>query len=378
MTQTKPGGHLHAIDIVRLLTVAGVIAVHCTSLTMSTLSDADGALVIWLHVTREVFLFLTAFVLGYSYRHRPLEKWSFWKRRYPVVAAPYAVWSLIYVLTGGSLNNFWDVTGRYLLDLGDGGAHFHLYFLLLTMQLYAIYPALRQLLIKAHRYHLHILIGSLIFELWFESAIHYEWKIPVLNIWFSHPGSWLPSYAFFVIAGIIAAIYFEPFTEWVRAHTRLIAAGTALAFGLGMVSYVIDITVIGWAPVKASEVFQPMVVIESIFAMVGQYAFGLWITERMSKHRLKQMELVSDVSFGVYLAHPLLVGGILDVAATIGLSAWVGHWPSGLLEVVVIFLLVPFVYSVTFAGINLLLKTRLSVWFTGRKYRPRTNLSVVR
>ncbi len=79
------------------------------------------------------------------------------------------------------------------------------------------------------------------------------------------------------------------------------------------------------------------------------------------------LERSADVSFGVYLAHPLLVGSILDVAAASGLSAAVGYLPGGLVEALAVFAMVPAVYYATFWGVDLLRRTPASLWLTGRR-----------
>jgi len=88
-------GHIHAVELVRVLTFACVIAVH----TVSTVNPADsvpaGGAEMLLHFTREAFFALTAFVLMYRYRDR-LPVRSFWRRRFWLIGAPYMAWTVIY------------------------------------------------------------------------------------------------------------------------------------------------------------------------------------------------------------------------------------------------------------------------------------------
>lgn len=362
--------HLGAVDVVRFLTVAGVIAVHSTSLTQATTSLAGNAVLDVLHVTRSVFLLLSAFVLGYSFLRRPLPPRAFWRRRYPLVAAPYVVWSAIYVVADGHWGSPAHVVGTFALDLLDGGAHFHLYFLLLTFQLYLVFPALITFFRRHPSSQVPVLVASATFELAFTAAVHYGWRPPVLGIWLDHPGSWLPSYELYVVGGVLAAMNFEALTAWVRAHGALILGAVVVSVAACMASYLVDLSVLGYAPVRASEVFQPMDVVEAVAVTLGQYALGLKALERLSARKRRFLRESSDVSFGVYLAHPLLVGGLLDVAAWIGLSHAVGTLPSGLIEVLVVGGLVPFVYAVTFFGISLVRRTPVTMWLTGRKAVP--------
>lgn len=368
----EAGGHVHAVDVVRLLTIVGVIVVHSTSLTDAAGSDATGGVLVVLHVTREVFLFLSAFVLAYSFRVRPLGTGAFWRRRYPLVAVPYAVWSAIYVLTDGDLGSPSHLLVTYLVDLLDGGAHFQLYFLLLTFQLYLVFPALLRHLARRPHLHVPLLAASAAFQLAFTAAVHYDWRPPVLRAWLDHPGSWLPSYELYVVAGLVAALHFEELTAWVRNHSRVVAALFAASIAVGMASYVVDLTVLGYAPSKASEVFQPVVVFEAVGAVLAQYALGLWVADRLpARPRLRRrLERSSDVSFGVYLAHPLLIGAVLDVAGTVGLGSAAGRLPSGLLEVIVVVGLVPFVYIVTVFAMARARDGRLSLALTGRRAAP--------
>ena len=91
-------GHLHYIDLVRVLTVALVIAVHLLGQETVAPTVTAGALLAVGHVSREVFFLLTAFVLAYTYRSKPVRPLSFWRKRFLYVGLPYLAWSLIYFL----------------------------------------------------------------------------------------------------------------------------------------------------------------------------------------------------------------------------------------------------------------------------------------
>ena len=71
--------HLEAVDVVRVAMIAGVIAVHVLAYTTSPTDVTVGAVTALLHVNREVFFLLTAFVLTYSYAGR--RGWSLKRRR---------------------------------------------------------------------------------------------------------------------------------------------------------------------------------------------------------------------------------------------------------------------------------------------------------
>ena len=58
--------HLEAVDVVRVAMIAGVIAVHVLAYTTSPTDVTVGAVTALLHVNREVFFLLTAFVLTFA------------------------------------------------------------------------------------------------------------------------------------------------------------------------------------------------------------------------------------------------------------------------------------------------------------------------
>ncbi len=361
------GGHLAAVDVVRFLTIAGVVLVHTTTFANSTTSLAANGVLEVAHVTRSVFLMLSAFVLTYSFSRRPLGRRAFWRRRYPLILAPYLAWSAIYFVTGGGVHASLPVLETFLHDLLDAGAKFHLYFLLLTMQLYLVFPALMAALRRWPRALLPTLGASFGFEMLFTAAVHYGWRPPVLGVWFSHPDKWLPSYALYVVGGIAAARYFDAVTAWIRAHYRLLGVAFVASLAVSVASYLLDMSFLGYAPIKASEVFQPANVLEAVAATAAQFGLGLWVAERASTSRLAFLERASDVSFGLYLAHPLLLGVVLDAADWLGLPGRLNSWPSGVIELLIAVAMVPFLYSATFVAVDRVRRTRLSLWLTGRR-----------
>jgi hypothetical protein len=137
------------------------------------------------------------------------------------------------------------------------------------------------------------------------------------------------------------------------------------AIGLG--AYAFNIEVLGYSAIKASAVFQPANVIEVVAATLSQFALGMWLTERASARRLARLERSSDVSFGVYLAHPLLLAALLDMAASSGLSGLLSSVPGTVMEILIALGLVPFLYGVTFVGIALARRSRASLALTGRR-----------
>src|SRR5262252_90395 len=152
----------------RVLTVGGVIAVHVVTGTNKPTSVPAGAATILLHVNREMFVLITALVLTYAYAARdPWPLRGFWARRYWLVGVPYVAWTVVYFLADGPMSGPLQAVHQLGMDLLTGSARYHLYFLLVTMQLYLVFPLLLEFVRRARRYHFPILVASLAVQLAF-------------------------------------------------------------------------------------------------------------------------------------------------------------------------------------------------------------------
>ena len=66
---------------------------------------------------------------------------GFWRRRYLLVVVPYVVWTAIYFVADAvPLHPMSGAVHSFTFDLVTGAARYHLYFLLVTMQLYLVFP----------------------------------------------------------------------------------------------------------------------------------------------------------------------------------------------------------------------------------------------
>jgi peptidoglycan/LPS O-acetylase OafA/YrhL len=357
--------HLHAVDLVRVLTVALVVGVHTVTHVVSPLTVAAGALVAVLHTSREVFFVLTALVLVHGYGRSRVRWLRFWRRRYPVVVVPYIVWTLVYYVADGHWVEPLSASARLLGgDLLTGGARYQMYFLLVTMQIYLCFPVLRWLLRVTERRHGLLLGACALFQVAFALGVHEGWAPGgVLTAWLRGPDAVLPSYLLYVVAGGVAAWHLEAVTAWTRRHRRHILAGAATAIAVTLAVYLAQAAG-GMAPVTASAVFQPMLVLESLAVAWAFFAAGLAWTERGAPCR-RLVLAASDASFAIYLGHPLLLQGVMAVATTGGLVAAAGRAP-GAVVLLAVAALVPLLYAVTGAVAALVRRTPVSLPLTGR------------
>lgn len=317
----------YELDVVRVLTFACVIAVHVVSHTARGNVVLIGSLIL-LHFTREVFFALTGFVLTASWLARPQTLRRFWPRRFLLVGIPYLVWSLIYsgINWIDSPTDFWTFAGDYWHALYTGTAFYHMYFLLVTMQIYLVFPLLVRLVIATRRFHWLLLVIALGLQIADSALDQYKTgSLHYLNL-FSN----VLNYQGFVIAGMIAADHASTLLPWVRRSRPLIGIGCAVMGVLTIGAYVLQLA-LGKTPTLAATAYQPAVLVWSFAVCFGLLAVGTWWADRHPGSRHPGLSYASDRSFGVFLAHPLilwlvllLAGGLLD-ALPPGIAALVAY-----------------------------------------------------
>ena len=362
-TPTRRGGHLYEIDVLRVLTFACVIAVHVISHSV-TAGDRPMLVVLGLvHFTREVFFALTAFVLMYSYTRRPQPMRRFWPRRFLLVGVPYLVWSAVYVGYADLFSppaSVWAGLLAYVVAIVTGTAAYHLYFLLVTMQVYLLLPLVVRLIRATRGHHLLLLVGAFVLQLGIVGTWMY---VPGLAARLgSIPNATFPSYIFMIVAGAVAADHAAPFLAWLRSGRRLIAVLTVVTGLLAVGVFLVQWSV-GFSDTRAVTPLQPVEVVWAGAVGLAFLAIGAaWSDRRVAGGRLDRgLATASDISFGVFLVHPLVIAVLTRFGAPV-LAAMTDPWREVALYVVVV------VVSVVLAA--LLRRTPLSLPLTGRPIRP--------
>jgi peptidoglycan/LPS O-acetylase OafA/YrhL len=358
-----PRPHLWQVDVVRLLTFAAVISVHSLAFTEQPDNRVAAGAMMLLQFGREIFYALTGFVLIWSTWDRPLRVGSFWRRRIAYVAIPYVVWSAIYYAytvwnpprAPFSISDFgWDLL--------YGGAEYHLYFLLVTLQVYLAFPLIRRLVRRTAAHALPTLAAV--------SAVNLAWTAVVAYVpapvgwpgWFwVHAYEILPTYSMYVLAGCYAAVHFDRLQDLFERHTRTaagIAGGSAV---LALTAYAVQLSFM--APRTADQVVQPFMIFSCAAAVIAVYWVG-WRWASGRRRHQKTIAVLSDASFGVYLAHPLVLQLLTDYAGLGNNGQVLPSWAATIIA-----------YVVTAAGGTALSlaarRTPLSLALAGRPWRSR-------
>src|SRR6201996_5781608 len=158
---TPPAGQqrrrrLTHVDAMRPVKQLGVVSTHSLQWFAPAASIGVGAGLTLTHVTRFAFMFISAAMLVYAYPVVGRGGWrTFWRRRLLSVALPYVTWTVIYFALGivqagqaGSIVGDAGRLGSLLLTGYD-----QLYFLVVLMQFYLLYPVFLWLLGGTERPH---------------------------------------------------------------------------------------------------------------------------------------------------------------------------------------------------------------------------------
>jgi peptidoglycan/LPS O-acetylase OafA/YrhL len=354
---------LDHIDAMRPVKQVGVVSTH-TLLFFAPLAAgvAVGASLQLLHVTREAFLFVSACMLTYSMRDLPgVDHRTFWRRRFVLVAVPYLCWTVIYFfLTIRSAPGTASGDTLHLLYL-VGTGYYQLYYLLVLLEFYALFPLCLILVRRTVGHHGVLLLASGLAQVVLVSSMHWG----LAPSWMT--GYWatreVTSYQFYLIAGMVMALHLDEFHQWLCTHAWTIVLGTVAAAGAAEAWYYLSADhVASWLG-SSSDPFQPIVIPFNVGAIACIYLIGVVLVDRRRSHRTRRaIQSGSDNSYGVYLAQLLFIT----------LLSWVGWrqlndvlpWP------VVSVLTVVLVFMACIGLTELLARTPWSKPLTGRSRVP--------
>jgi len=350
---------LDHVDAMRPVKQFGVVSTH-TLLFFAPVGTglSVGAALQLLHVTREAFLFISACMIAYSFRDvLHFELRPYWRRRFTSVGIPYLCWTLIYFLitlhgTTGSVASRLDHLA-YLVGTG----YYQLYFLVVLLEFYAVFPLLLILLRRTAGHHGLLLAASAALQVLIVSLMH--WK--VLPHWMQ--GFWatreVTSYQFYLIAGMVVAFHLNEVHQWLCAHVRLVLGLTVASAGVAEGWYYLAVYhVVSWFG-SSSDPFQPVVIPWNIGAIASIYLLGVWLVghQRAARTRLLT-KMGSDDSYGIYLSQLVFITA-LGWFGWRHLNAYM-PWPILSLITVVI------VFTACIVLTELLARTALSKALTGR------------
>jgi peptidoglycan/LPS O-acetylase OafA/YrhL len=358
-----PRRRLDHVDAMRPVKQAGVISTHAILyFAPAAASVGSGAALLLLHVSREGFFFVSACMLTYAYAGlNPGNRAGllrFFRRRLLSVGIPYLSWTVIYFLYTLPESHFASPASAlaHLASTAETG-YYQLYFLLVIMQFYLMFPFLLMLLRRTRGHHGLVITAAVLAQ--FMIAIGMHWQLfPELMVRYGQQNAL--SYLLFLVGGSVVAFHLDQVHAWVCRHARLIVALTVVAALAAEGVYFLAAhgvtTVLG----SGSDPFQPSVIPFNVGAVTCGYLAGVALV-RPGRSRLTRAGIRSgsDNAYGIYLSHMLFITAL----------TWLGWarlgsvipWPLLCLLTAVL------VFACGMALTGLLARTPLAVPLTGRK-----------
>lgn len=313
---------LDHVDAMRPIKQSAVISTHAliyfSPLTTSLLA---ASLLTLTHFSRDAFLFVSACMLAYSYRELSTVKMGhYWKRRFMAVGLPYLVWSVLYfpieVMTTSStfpyyhlsLSSMFSHQGahKFLAALCSG--YYHLYFLLVLLEFYVLFPYVFMFIRRFPRSHLWIVLGSLAAQVLYPWTVRHGWL--GFTITSKLETRLVFSYPLYLLGGVVAALYLERFHDWVLKHGRAILWWTG---AFAAVPIVLDYLYRhGYALPKllvpGGDPFAPFVIPYDVGAIIGVYLLGVYLVSAKRGPLTRAItKSGSDAAYGIYLSQMIWI-----------------------------------------------------------------------
>ncbi|MEA2213068.1 MAG: hypothetical protein QOF83_3016 [Solirubrobacteraceae bacterium] len=304
------------VDAMRPVKQLGVVSTHSLLAFAPAASIGVGAGLLITHVTRFAFMFISSAMLVYAYPAVSHGGWrTFCRRRLLSVAVPYATWTVIYFALGivqaGRLGSLASEAGQLARLLVTG--YDQLYFLILLLQFYLIYPAFLWLIRRTEDHHLWLLAVSLAAELVMVWLVH-EQDLPswMLGKWATRE---LWNYELFVVVGAVMAWHYRPVHEWLCRHWRGLLAATAVFVACGEAWYLLAAHgVLAFSGGNPSDPFQPAEIPLYMGLITMVYLLGVWMGSGRQPRWLRSLvRSGADYSYGIYLSQILILTALTAV-----------------------------------------------------------------
>ena len=358
---------LDQVDAMRPVKQAGVVSTHSVLyFAPAAAGVGSGAALLLLHVSREGFFFISACMLTYAYAGLQLTDWAglrrFYQRRIVSVVIPYLCWTVIYfcyLLPTSHYSSLAAAMDHLALVAGIG--YDQLYFLIVIMQFYLVFPLLLMLLRRTRGHHGLVIAAAAAAQVAMSIATHWQLLPPQLTGTLSERISL--NYVLYLVGGSVVAFHLDEVHAWVCQHARLIIALTVAAALAAECIYFLAqygvTTVLG----SGNNPFQPSVIPFNIGAITCGYLAGVALVRPCRSRVTKVLVRVgSDDAYGIYLSQMLFITALtwLDWAK---LSSTV-PWPLLCAATVGI------VFVCCIGLTELLARTPLAVPLTGRTRVP--------
>jgi peptidoglycan/LPS O-acetylase OafA/YrhL len=329
---------LDHIDAMRPVKQAAVISTHALIFfaPIATSTTVVG-LIMLTRFSRDAFLFVSACMLTYSYKDsQRIALVHYSKRRFLSVGVPYLTWTVIYFF----YTSLTDVKGipfysfhsaaifstaglHYFLHILVYG-YYHLYYLIVIMEFYILFPLLMKFVRRFPQWHIQIMVFAFLWQIAFGVLVSPH--LFAFQIQGVIQTRLITSYAVYLIGGMIVALHLDPIHDWICAKARWIVVFTIAS---ALVAEVLSFET-RHGPIPAyvktgTNIFSPAILPFNVGAILCVYLLGVYLVAPQRQRRTRAMvQSGSDNSYGVYLSQMLWIPLLVRVRNSLGFQI---PWP---------------------------------------------------
>lgn len=331
---------LQAFDILRVLATLAVIGIHVSADYAST----SGGGMFFNQVVRfsvPMFIIISGFLLYYQElsSSRPEAAVSFYRKRFSKILWPYVIWTVFYTLMTQYLLHTWPDRLVLLAAVGKhliwGTGAYHLYFMVIIIQCYLLYPLLG---VWLHNHYMSF-ITVLLLLLSLCQVFLYLHTIGRQHL----PGTINPQLylvAFPIWIGYFGlGMYLATIKAWIEARLSYALWPWGVLWAVSLALLLGDSYISG----SYASSGKPTIMIYTIMSFLFFYGLAL-------KYNCKEFPLsgwLSRQSFLIYLAHPVVLLFLQRIVHKAGYpAAWQGTTGMLMLYLLTVAISVAAVYLV--------------------------------
>lgn len=303
--------YLHEINYLRGLAIIGIIAIH-------SLNEGYGnnELIALMNMNLEqvstysipAFLFISGLVLTYNYSNKEFHYTDFIRKRLSVILVPYIIWSCIYLLYRIFLEQDSISLIMAVKKIMVGSAYFHLYYIILIMQFYLLFPLILNLVQKTKPHHRELLITTFLFNMVVISLYYFQFDILDERIIRKIFIFWV----FYFILGSVMGSKLDQYRH-LLSNISMKYLGSLLLIALLylLYSYYTD-----GLFMEQTNIFwlRPQVLIYSSICVIVLFKLISELDKKyLSGWPSRSLNEVGKYSFGIYLSHMLIIELLLRV-----------------------------------------------------------------
>lgn len=308
------------IDLMKIMSCLAVIGIHISAMGISA-PDSDKTLYAVSLIVNGIsnfavpsFIFLSGLALMMRYTGRPLSYGHFLQKRMNSILVPYLGWSFTYFIVYAVAGYYAVTVANILSVIFLGTGEFHLYFVIILFQLYALFPLLKSAVDRMHP----------LLTLTAAVSIHLFFAYKVLP--FPYMDRIFIPYLIYFVAGMLWGTHYTVMKNWMRKHGPLTGCLYLCAAGLYLFSRFFPEAQLSGLP----QLWQLFSLASILMLMTLSTAL---VAHRNGKSRGAGMMTLSAATFYVYLAHPLFIAGFFKMCNDLGFRDMALLLPLGYLAV---------------------------------------------